>query len=46
MKLSEVLPLIESDLTIEEVAQRLGISLEAACSLVVASIRSSKTGEQ
>jgi hypothetical protein len=46
-KVSEVLPLIESNLTIEEVAERLGISLEAACALVVASLRSShKTGEQ
>jgi hypothetical protein len=45
-KLSEVLPLIESDLTIEEVAERLGISLEAACSLVVASLRSSNPAEQ
>jgi orotate phosphoribosyltransferase-like protein len=45
-KLSEVLPLIESDLTIEEVAERLGISLETACSLVVASLRSSNPAEQ
>ena len=46
-KVSEVLPLIESNLTIEEIAQRLGISLEAACALVVASLRSSrKTGGQ
>jgi DNA-binding CsgD family transcriptional regulator len=46
-KVSEVLPLIESNLTLEEVAERLGISLEAACALVVASLRSSsKTGKQ
>ena len=45
-KVSEVLPLIESNLTIQEVAERLGIALEAARSLVVASLRSSKTGEQ
>ena len=45
-KVSEVLPLIESDLTIEEVAERLSISLEAACSLVVASLRSSEPAEQ
>jgi hypothetical protein len=46
-KVSEVLPLIEGDLTIEEDAERLGISLETACALVVASLRSSsKTGEQ
>ena len=49
-KVSDVLPLIESNLTIEEVAERLGISLETAWALVVASLRaslrSSKTGEQ
>ena len=45
-KLSEVLPLIESNLTIEEVAERLGISLEDACSLVVASLRSSSKTEK
>ena len=46
-KVSEVLPLIESDLTIQEIAERFGISVEAACSLVVASLRSSsKPGEQ
>jgi hypothetical protein len=45
-KLNDVLPLIESNLTIQEVAEKLGISVEAACSLVVASLRSSKTGEQ
>jgi hypothetical protein len=46
-KVREVLPLFESDLTIEGVAERLGIYLEAACSLVVASLRSSReTGEQ
>jgi hypothetical protein len=45
-KVSEVLPLMGSNLTIQEVAERLGISVEGACSLVVASLRSSKTGEQ
>ena len=40
-KLNEVMPLIESDLTIEEVAERLGISVEAACMLILASLRSS-----
>jgi hypothetical protein len=37
-KVSEVVPLtlMESNLTIEEVAERLGTSVEAACSLVVA----------
>jgi hypothetical protein len=44
-KLNTVLPLIESDLTIEEVAERLGISVEAACVLVVASLRSSSRNE-
>jgi orotate phosphoribosyltransferase-like protein len=38
--LNHVLPLIESNLTIQEVAERLGISVEAACALVVASLRS------
>jgi hypothetical protein len=41
-KLSEVLPLIESNLTIQEVAERLGISVEDACALVVASLRSNR----
>ena len=45
-KLSEVLPLIESNLTLEEVAQRLNISVEAACALVVASLRSNRAGAQ
>ena len=40
-KLKDVVPLIESDLTIEEVAERLGISVEAACMLVLACLRSS-----
>ena len=41
-KLSDVLPLMESNLTIQEVAERLGISVESACTLVVASLRSSR----
>ena len=45
-KLSEVLPLIESNLTLEEVAQRLNISVEAACALVVASLRSNRARAQ
>jgi hypothetical protein len=44
-KLNTVLPLIEDDLTIEEVAERLGISVEAACVLVVASLRISSRNE-
>ena len=45
-KLNDVLPLIESNLTIQEVAEKLGTSVEAACALVVASLRSSsKPGE-
>jgi DNA-binding CsgD family transcriptional regulator len=40
-KLRDVLPLIESNLTLKEVAERLGISVEAAYALVVASLRSS-----
>ena len=43
-KLPDVLPLIESNLTIQEVAERLGISVEAACALVVASLRSNRIG--
>ena len=42
IKLNEVLPLIESNLTIEEVAEMLGVPVEAACALVVASLRSSR----
>jgi hypothetical protein len=45
-KLNDVLPLIESNLTIQEVAEKLGISEEAACALVVASLRSSRTDAQ
>jgi hypothetical protein len=45
-KLNDVLSLIESNLTIQEVAEKLGISVEAACALVVASLRSSRDGEQ
>ena len=45
-ELDEALPLIESNLTIQEVAEKLGISVEAACALVVASLRSSRDGEQ
>ena len=37
---------IESNLTIQDVAQRLGISLEAACVLVVASLTSSRARAQ
>ena len=44
-KLKDVVPLIESDLTIEEVAERLGISVEDACVLVLASLRSSSHNE-
>jgi hypothetical protein len=43
-KLRDVLPLIESNLTIQEVAERLGTSVEAACALVVASLRSNRIG--
>ncbi len=46
-ELDEAPPLIESGLTIEEVAERLGISEEAACALVAASLRrSSREGEK
>ena len=38
----DVLPLLKSNLTILEIAERLGISVEAACALVVASLRGSK----
>ena len=37
-----VLPLIKSNLSIPEIAERLGISVEVACTLVVASLRSSR----
>jgi hypothetical protein len=45
-KLDDVLPLIENNLTIEEVAEKLGISEDAACALVVASLRSSRARDQ
>ena len=44
-KLKDVVSLIESDLTIEEVAERLGISVKDACVLVLASLRSSSRNE-
>ena len=34
----DVLPLLKSNLSIQEIAERLGISVEAACALVVASL--------
>jgi hypothetical protein len=43
-KLKDVLPLIESNnLTTQEVAEKLGISVKVACALVVASLRSSSS---
>ena len=44
--LNDVLPLIESNLTIAEAAEKLGISVEATCALLVASLGSSPTGAQ
>ena len=35
----DVLPLIKSNLSIPEIAERLDISVEAACALVVASLQ-------
>ncbi len=40
-RLNDVLPLIENNLTIQEVAEKLGISVEAACAVVVATIQHS-----
>jgi hypothetical protein len=40
IKLNDVLLLTKSNLTIEEVAEKLGIPVEAARALVVASLRS------
>ena len=34
----DVLPLVKSNLSIPEIAERLGISVEAGCALVVASL--------
>ncbi len=45
-RLNDVLPLIRSDLTIREVAERLGVSVEAACTLVVAALRSRREEER
>ena len=38
----DVLPLLKSNLSIPEIAERLDISVEAACALVVASLRGSR----
>jgi hypothetical protein len=45
IKLNDIVPLIKSDLTIEDVAERLGISVEAASMLVLACLRSSSRNE-
>jgi orotate phosphoribosyltransferase-like protein len=42
---NDVVPLIEIGLTVEEVAERLGISVEAATALVAASLRSNSCNE-
>ena len=39
MKLNDVLPMIDSDLTIGEIAEKMGISVEAVCALELAAIR-------
>jgi hypothetical protein len=41
-KLNDVLPLIENNLTIYGIAERLDISVESACALVAASLRGSQ----
>jgi hypothetical protein len=41
IKLNDVLPLIENNRTITEVAETLGISEETTCALVAASLRGS-----
>jgi hypothetical protein len=48
VRLNDVLPLIESDLTIAQAAEKLGISVEDTCALIVASLGggSSPTGAQ
>ena len=38
----DVLPLIKSNPTIPQIAERFGISIEAACALVVATLRASR----
>ena len=38
----DVLPLVKSNLSIPEIAERLGVSVEAACALIVASLRGSR----
>jgi hypothetical protein len=45
-RLNEVLPLIDSNLTIQEAAERLDISVEAACALVVAALPRSRHKEE
>ena len=39
----DVLPLVKSNLSIPEIAERLGISVEAACALVAASLSRGST---
>ena len=38
-KLNDVLPMIDSDLTIGEIAEKMGISVDAVCALVLAATR-------
>jgi hypothetical protein len=46
IKLNDVLPLIENNLTIAEVADKLGIAEETTRALVAASLRSSRARDQ
>ena len=39
----DVLPLIKGNPTIPQIAERFGISIEAACALVVATLRAGRT---
>ena len=41
-----VQPLMETDLTVAEVAEKLGISLEAACALIAAGLGSNRAGSR
>jgi hypothetical protein len=42
----EVQPLMETNLTVTEIAEKLGISVEDACALTAAALRSSQVGSR
>jgi hypothetical protein len=42
----DILPLMETNLTVAEIAEKLGISVENACALIAAALGSSQVGSR